>query len=120
MNNITSSHTLSTLSTLSPSPSVSLQARIEQLRLAQTPTPLWVVLHIYITATRACYMNYMEGLIELVAYLSPIELPPTTNMKRAPQVLCSYETQELAKHLGTTQDMIIHTLLELYGYEHTR
>ncbi len=93
---------------------------MEQLRLSQTPTPLWVVLYIYTTATRECYMNYMEGLIELVSYLSPIELPTTTNVKQAPQALCSYETQELAKHLGTTQDVIINTLLELYGYEHTR
>jgi len=89
-----------------------LTERFAALKAAKTPTPLWAFLYIYTHASYECYIGYMEGALALASYLAPLAFPAEPEVPY-PDTLHSYETQELAKHLGTTQDIIIHTLLEL-------
>ena len=64
------------------------------------PTPLATYMHIYISACNSCYMNYMLGARMLARYLAPIDIPaPTIATSAIPDMLVSYELQEIAKIL---------------------
>lgn len=79
---------------------------------SKEPTPLWIFLYLYEKAPNDCYVGYMGGAKALAKFLAPIAIPQDLEF-RAPNLLYSYETQELAKVLGTTQDIIIHTILDM-------
>lgn len=78
----------------------------------RTPTPLWAFIKIYEKASHTCYINYMEGAKLLAKYLAPIETPELDESYIVPDLLSSYETQELAKILNINQDIIIQSVIE--------
>lgn len=93
---------------ISNSSSLSPLERLKQQRLLATkPFPVWALLIIYNKSrTVDTYCNYFEGFKLLRDWLSPIELTP--HSEPIPKLYRSYEIQELAKHLNTTQENINH------------
>lgn len=88
-----------------------------------TPFPLAAFLLLYTKAHEECYIEYMEGARILYKWLGPIDIPPDmwNNKVRAPKLLRSYETRELAKILADdlfaaniTEQCIIKTLMQEY------
>lgn len=72
--------------------------RFKQARIAATiPTPLATFLCIYTHAHHECYINYIEGAKALARYLAPIDIQIVNSA--IPDMLASYELQELAKVL---------------------
>ena len=84
-----------------------LAAFRERLEVEKIATPLWVFLYLYEKANRECYIDRMEGARSLASYLSPIEIPTFPDTCKVPDILGNYETQELEKILGCSQDTII-------------
>lgn len=77
--------------------------KLEQLKIAHTPTPLWVLLYIYSKARKECYVMYLDGAEAVFNWLTndrkvPLEIPPIPEDYRLPDLLgCNYEARELAK-----------------------
>jgi len=69
--------------------------------------PLWALLVIYHKANRACYVNYMEGLKNLVEWLKPISITPKNPSYYSSRVLGGYETSRLADILNTDYNIIL-------------
>jgi len=72
------------------------------------------ILYIYERAEEECYPNYMEGAKALYKYLSPIGIPDTHALRRmkTPSCFYSYETQELEKITGLSQEVLVATLIK--------
>ena len=92
----------------------------------KTPTPLWVFLYICEKSDRAYYTEYMAGAKALAKYLAPIEIHPMPQ-KSPPDMLRSYETQELARIISPASKapedfkryyevyaIILHTLMDMH------
>jgi hypothetical protein len=91
-----------------------LAARIAELR---TPKkfPLESLLRIYYTAKkRDVYISDFEGFKLLVAWVAPIDVPPKDSVVRAPSCFITYEIQQIAKILNTTEDVIYSALRKIY------
>ena len=77
--------------------------KLELLKLAQTPTPLWVLLYIYSKARDICYPMYLDGAEALHNWLTsdrtvPLELPDIPTDYTLPHLLeANYEQRELSK-----------------------
>jgi hypothetical protein len=75
--------------------------------LREKPFPVWALLILYENSNaRDTYCNYFEGFKLLVEWLSPIELTPHSEPLHKLQR--SYEIQELATILQTTQENLNH------------
>ena len=75
-----------------------MNAALEDLKLAKSPTPLAVFLYIYFAAHKECYPLYLEGAEQLYKWLSPVVLPPAPTDYRLPPLLSpTYELVALAK-----------------------
>ncbi len=73
--------------------------RFKQQHVATTiPTSLAVFLYIYTHASYDCYIDHMAGAKALARYLAPIDIPVVSTIP-VPDILVSYELQELAKVL---------------------
>jgi len=81
------------LSSLRESVNTSVRSEVK------SSTPLATFLHIYNSAWRECYTDYMEGAKVLASFLAPIEIPNTKSAYTPPTMVCGYEMTELAKHL---------------------
>ena len=57
-------------------------------------------LHIYSKTTTECYIDYMQGAKALKKFMHPIIFPAIPKDYTAPDILVSYEIQELAKLLS--------------------
>lgn len=69
---------------------------------ASIPTPLATFLYIYSLATYECYIDYMHGAKALAKFLAPIEIPaPRYDIRKYPNLLCSYTTNELSKIIAS-------------------
>ncbi len=85
--------------------------KFKQDQVAATiPTSLATYLYIYSHASTICYIDYMEGATALARYLRPIEIPVVHII--VPDILVSYELQELAKALQphTTRPLSIYQI----------
>lgn len=78
----------------------------QQLEVSRKPFPLWALLALYETASRQLYVNYFSDFKLLADWLGPIEMPEVSS--DIPKLFHTYEIQEIAKHLGTTQGQIYH------------
>lgn len=89
--------------------------------MAQRPCtkgfPLEKVLLIYSKCRRTMYLNYFAELKLLIEWLGEIDKGELISYPRLPWYVGNYELQELAKHLGTSQEHVYHTL-ERIGHEH--
>ena len=105
------------MSTDTPSVALAMANNINRIKQSlaakRATTPLWVFLYLYEQANEECYPSYMAGAKSLYRYLSPIEIPDTYELRRpkALNSLCSYETQELEKITGFSQDVIVNTFI---------
>ena len=101
--------------------SISSLAKLKQQReLQRQPFPLWALLALYEKGSRqTLYCNYFEGFKLLVAWLNPIEIPQLTieqrqeQQNRIPKMFHTYDIQEIATILNTSQESIYH------GYQTT-
>ena len=86
----------------------SLQLFKERLALKNKPFPLHSLLIMYDTCPRELYINWMEGFKILVQWLQPIQIDQAPPNTKIPRLFRTYEIQEIAKILNTTQDNIYH------------
>lgn len=97
----------SLISNLSP-----LERLKQQRQLQQRPFPLWALLIFCENGHRNdWYCNYFENLKLLVQWLAPIEIPQAPASTRIPRLHRTYEIQEIATILKTSQENIY------YGYQ---
>jgi len=79
--------------------------------ILQTPKfPLWALLTIYAKAERECYINYMAGFKALTSWLGPIDIPTKYSSRSCPDMLITYEIQEIAVILGCNPCDVLYTL----------
>lgn len=74
---------------------------------------IWIKL--YNKNRRTLYLNYFHDLILLIEWLG-VFIPPELSLDTSPisWYYCSYELQELAKHLGAPQSLVLALLQELH------
>lgn len=97
----------------------SLLANLKQkLLLESKPFPLASLLYMYEVSNRKdTYCNYFEGFKLLVGWLGPIEvpeIPAQLELKPIPKLYHTYDIQEIAIILKTSQERIY------YGYQTTQ
>jgi hypothetical protein len=89
-----------------------LKEKLQQERLIkEKPFPLVALLYIFEIANHQLYQNYFQDFILLRDWLSPIDIPEAPEHIKLPRCFRTYEIQEIARHLNTTQDNIY------YGYQ---
>ena len=94
----------SLISNLSP-----LERLKQQRQLQQRPFPLWALLIFCENGSRRdWYCNYFENLKLLAQWLAPIEIPQAPASTRIPRLHRTYEIQEIATILKTSQENIYH------------
>ena len=76
-------------------------SKIEELRRQIRPTPLSVFLEIYNKARHESYIDYMYGAKLLYTWLSPIDIPNTSEIDSI--IIHNYEINELATILSGKQ-----------------
>lgn len=94
-----------------------LDARIVAADLASGAErcPIQILLAIYCNCPASLlYLNHMAGFRSLVAWLGTIR-PAVGQQKPVPQVLMTYEVQEIAKILGTTREEVWWEIAKLKG-----
>ncbi len=85
----------------------SLELLKQKLAIKSKPFPVWALLILYEKSNaRDTYCDYFEGFKLLHRWLSPIELTPHSEPLHKLQR--SYEIQELATILNTTQENLNH------------
>lgn len=97
----------------------SLLANLKQkLLLESKPFPLASLLYMYeVSNHKDTYCNYFEGFKLLVDWLGPIEIPEIPaqlESKPIPKLYHTYDIQEIAVILKTSQERIYH------GYQTTQ
>jgi len=75
--------------------------------------PITNLLQLYAISSRSLYLNHMEGLRLLIAWLSPIS-PSEKPSIYIPTYLLTYEMQEIAKLTGNHISQIYQELTELW------
>jgi hypothetical protein len=83
-------------------------AKITNLKLANSSSPLSVFTTIYCKAYRECTVNYMEGALLLAQWLGDIDIYQYHQGARIPRLLQTYEMQQLGRilsSLNTTTDL---------------
>lgn len=81
----------------------------QQRELSQKPFPLWALLVFCEVGNRAdWYCNYFEGLKLLIKWLGPVEIPAAPSQLKIPRLHRTYEIQEIAVILKTSQENIYH------------
>lgn len=87
----------------------SLERFKQQRLLAAKPFPLWALLILCEKGRReSWYCNYFEGFKLLAKWLGPIEIPQAPASTRIPRLHRTYEIQEIATILKTSQENIYH------------
>lgn len=77
------------------------------------PFPLSALLRMYESSNRKdTYINGMEGFRLLAEWLHPIEITQAPPSTRIPKLHQSYEIQEIARILNTSQENIYHATLQ--------
>jgi hypothetical protein len=89
----------------------SLQMQFKQQReINAKPFPVWALLILYNKGkTQDLYCDYFEGFRLLHKWLGPIQL--TSHIEPIPKLYRSYEMQELAKILNTSQENLNHAYI---------
>lgn len=80
------------------------------------PFPMWALLVLYHNSSaRDTYIEYHEGLKELINWLGPIEVPTEyqLNYRLPPKLFHSYELQEFSKLVGADQSIVYQVYLDL-------
>ena len=83
-----------------------LAALKKQSEINRKPFPVWALLILYENGPRTLYNNYFEDFILLRDWLGPIQLTP--HSEHLPRLHRTYEIQELANILNTTQENLNH------------
>ncbi len=74
--------------------------------MSSTSTPLWLFLYVYSKAQHLCYIDNMAGAKALYKYLSPIKLPENFSKNILPELLYSYELQQIEQLLVPAPDRL--------------
>ncbi len=71
-----------------------------------TPYPLWALLQLYETSSTLLYINHLENFRLLVDWLAPIDIPQAPPGFKVLKLHHTYDIQEIAIILKTTQENI--------------
>lgn len=84
-----------------------------------TPFPLWALLVLYERGSSTdLFIDYMEGMELLVAWLSPIDIPTVSRTtEQVPKLLRNYELNRIAEMVGVHPYIIYHEYLKLLAPE---
>lgn len=83
--------------------------RESQRELQSKPFPLWALLYFCEIGNRNdWYCDYFSGFKLLVSWLGPIDIPNAPSSLKIPRLHRTYELQEIATILNSSQESIYH------------
>lgn len=94
----------------------SLQRLKNSRELDSKEFPLSALLTLYSRNPKLLYLNWFEGMQELIQWLSPISRS-TKQPIYIPIYFCTYEINEIAKLLNEHPSKIYQELMEIYSNE---
>lgn len=78
------------------------------------PCNISILVTLYIRAANILYVDHMDGFKTLVHWLGR-PIPSSIEYLKLPDCLGNYTIQELAKHMGVTQEEVFYTMLKIEG-----